>query len=507
MKVIQLTPQDNVAVLVDAGKKGDSVDNIPDLTLQEDIPQSHKITLTNVKKGEPIKRYGVVLGYALKNFPKGSWINETSLKLPKSPALDALHANPSFKEPNNIRKVKQDTFMGFANDDDFSPYSGTRNILAIHTTVQCVIGIVNAAITKIKQDLLPKYPYVDDVIAINHQYGCGVAINAENAAIPINALRNLLYHPNFGGQIMCVSLGCEKLTPKMLLQDKFSPENLVILQSQHGFKEMIDAIVHMADKKLAKLNERRRTPQPLDKLLIGLQCGGSDAFSGVSGNTSVGYAADMLVKAGASVMFSEVSEVRDGVQFLANRITTPETCEKFRNQVSWYDNYLAQGKVDRSANPSPGNKAGGLSTIVEKSMGSIAKSGSLEIKEVLTPGERPSKRGLIFAATPASDLVCGTMQMCSGATLQVFVTGRGTPYGLAALPVLKLCTRNELKEKWHDVIDINTGSVLTDGTSIEDMGENVCNTILRVASGDQQPFTEQYGIYNDICLFNPTPNT
>ncbi|MFD1484480.1 UxaA family hydrolase [Lacticaseibacillus baoqingensis] len=507
MKVIQLTPQDNVAVLVEPGKKGDRVDNIPDLVLQEDIPQSHKITLEDVKKGEPIRRYGVVLGYALKDFPKGSWINETSLKLPASPALDALHANPDFKEPQNIRPVKQNYFMGFANDPEFSEYSGTRNILAIHTTVQCTIGIVNAAIKKIKQDLMQKYPNVDDVIAINHQYGCGVAINAENADIPINSLRHLLHHPNFGGQIMCVSLGCEKLTPQMLLGDYCQPENLVILQEQHGFKGMIDAIYNMADKKLAKLNQRTRTKQPLSKLLIGLQCGGSDAFSGVSGNTSVGYAADMLVKAGATVMFSEVTEVRDGVQFIANRITTPETCEKFKEQVGWYDDYLAKAKVDRSANPSPGNKKGGLSTIVEKSMGSIAKSGSLEIKEVLTPGEIPSKHGMIFAATPASDLVCGTEQMCSGATLQVFVTGRGTPYGLAALPVLKVCTRNELKEKWHDVIDINTGSVLTDDTSIQDMGESICNTILKVAGGTQKPFTEQYGIYNDICLFNPAPNT
>jgi galactarate dehydratase len=507
VKVIQLTPQDNVAVLVEPGKKGDHVDNIDDLVLQEDIPQSHKITLTDIKQGEPIRRYGVVLGYALHDFPKGSWINETSLKLPPSPALDALRANPDFKEPENIRAPKTPYFMGYANDPSFSEYSGTRNILAIHTTVQCVIGIVNAAIVKIKNQLMAKYPNVDDVIAINHQYGCGVAINAENAEIPINGLRNLLHHPNFGGQIMCVSLGCEKLTPQMLLQDQCTPDNLVILQAQHGFKGMIDAIFNMADKKLAKLNERKRTKQPLDKLLIGLQCGGSDAFSGVSGNTSVGYAADMLVKAGATVMFSEVSEVRDGVEFIANRITSPETCNVFKQQVSWYDNYLAKGKVDRSANPSPGNKKGGLSTIVEKSMGSIAKSGSLEVKEVLTPGGIPTKHGMIFAATPASDLVCGTMQMCSGATLQVFVTGRGTPYGLAALPVLKVCTRNELKEKWPDVIDINTGSVLTDDTSIEDMGESICDTILNVASGTDKPFTEQYGIYNDICLFNPAPIT
>lgn len=504
MKVIQLTNKDNVAVLVQAGKRGEHVDGL-DITLQEDIPQSHKITLVDIPKGEPIIRYGVVLGYALKDTKKGSWINEDSLRLPPSPVLASLKANPDFKETDDIRRPKVTTFDGFSNTH--SEFSGTRNILAIHTTVQCVIGIVNAALKKIKEELLASYPNVDDVIVINHQYGCGVAINAENANIPINGLRNLLKHPNFGGEIMCVSLGCEKLTPQMLLGDDCTPENLVILQEQNGFQGMIDAIYDMAKIKLEHLNKRTRTPQPISKLLIGLQCGGSDAFSGISGNPSVGYAADMLVKAGATVMFSEVTEVRDGVQFIAHRITDNATCEKFKDEISWYDDYLEKGKVDRSANPSPGNKKGGLSTIVEKAMGSIAKSGSLEIQQVLSPGEIPTKHGMIFAATPASDLVCGTMQMCSGATLQMFITGRGTPYGLAALPVVKVCTRTDLKEKWHDVIDINTGSVLTDGTSIADMGEQICDTILNVASGREKPFTEQFGIYNDVCLFNPAPIT
>lgn len=504
MKTVKLTTKDNVAVLIEASHKGDVVEG--DVVLLEDIPQSHKVALHDLPAGAPVIRYGVILGYTLSNVQRGSWIDETMLALPKSPDLETLTANPAFKEPVDTRVPQQLTFDGYENDH--SAFAGTRNILAIHTTVQCVVGVVNLAAKKIKEELLPKYPHVDDVIVINHQYGCGVAINAENAHIPINGLRNLLQHPNFGGEVMAVSLGCEKLTPEMMLSKELcTPENLIVLQEVNGFAEMMKAICAMAEAKLKKLNQRRRTKQPLSKLLVGLQCGGSDAFSGVSGNTSVGYAADMLVKAGATVMFSEVTEVRDGVQFIANRITTEATCSKLRNEMSWYDEYLEKNKVDRSANPSPGNKKGGLSNIVEKAMGSIAKSGSMEVKQVLSPGEIPTEQGLIFAATPASDLVCGTMQMCSGATLQVFVTGRGTPYGLAALPVIKLCTRSDLHDKWHDIIDINTGPVLTEGRSIEDMGAEVCQYMLEVASGRQKPFTEQYGIFNDICLFNPAPIT
>lgn len=504
VKTVKLTGEDNVAVLVQDGKKGDRVNE--DIILLEDIPQSHKVALRDLPKGAEVIRYGVVLGYTLAPVKKGEWIDETMLELPASPDLASLKANPDFKNPEDVRVPKELTFDGY--DNPGSPFAGTRNILAIHTTVQCVIGVVNVALKKIQAELLPKYPNVDDVIVINHQYGCGVAISAEDADIPISGLRNLLKHPNFGGEIMAVALGCEKLTPQMLLsEENCTPENLIVLQACDGFAAMNDAIYSMADKKMARLNQRKRTRQPLSKLLIGLQCGGSDAFSGVSGNTSVGYAADMLVKSGATVMFSEVTEVRDGVQFIAQRITTPETCTKLQKEMSWYDHYLEKNKVDRSANPTPGNKKGGLSNIVEKAMGSIAKSGRMEVRQVLSPGEIPTQRGMIFAATPASDLVCGTMQMCSGATLQVFVTGRGTPYGLAALPVIKLCTRSELHDKWHDIIDINTGAVLTEGKSIEDMGEEVCQFILDVASGKKKPFTEQYGIHNDICLFNPAPIT
>ena len=238
-----------------------------------------------------------------------------------------------------------------------------------------------------------------------------------------------------------------------------------------------------------------------------MQCGGSDAFSGITANPAAGYAADMLVKAGATVLFSEVTEVRDGIEFLAHRAVNDQVGCALAREMRWYDNYLESGGADRSANPTPGNKKGGLSNIVEKAMGSIAKSGTSPIVEVLSPGERPTRHGLIYAATPASDIVCGPMQLASGITLQVFMTGRGTPYGLAAAPVVKVSSSTNLKEMWPDLIDINAGTIATGDATIEEVGTELYKFILDVASGRKQSFAEKWKLYNDLCIFNPAPIT
>ena len=396
--------------------------------------------------------------------------------------------------------------MGYRNPE--GGYAGTRNILGIQTTVQCVQGVLDVAVERMRRELLPKYPNVDDIVPINHAYGCGVAINAPEAVIPIRALQNLCHHPNFGGQLMVVSLGCEKLTVDRLVgPEANTPENVVVLQDCKGFEAMMSAIFSMAERKLRVLNERRREELPLSDLIIGMQCGGSDAFSGVSANPSAGYAADMLVQAGATVLFSEVTEVRDGVHLIAERCVSQEVRDKLVSEMRWYDRYLAEGEVDRSANPTPGNKKGGLSNIVEKAMGSIAKSGTSPIVEVLSPAERPRAHGMIYAATPASDIVCGPCQLASGIGLQVFMTGRGTPYGLAAAPVIKVCSRNEMKDQWPDIIDVSAGDVVTGEKTIAEVGTELFNKIINVASGRDQPFAERYRLHNYLCIFNPAPIT
>jgi galactarate dehydratase len=266
----------------------------------------------------------------------------------------------------------------------------------------------------------------------------------------------------------------------------------------------------MAEKKLAKLNRRKRIPLPLEKLCIGIQCGGSDAFSGVTANPAAGYASDLLVRAGGTVLFSEVSEVRDAFWLIANRCKTKKIYSKFIDEMRWYDNYLKRGGAGTDANPSPGNKAGGLANITEKTMGAIAKSGSALITGVLSPGEQVNdakSRGLIFAATPASDFVCGPLQLASGITLQVFTTGRGTPYGLAAAPVIKIGSRTEIKNLWDDLIDIDAGTIADGSETISQTGKKIFKMIVETASGRSRPFAERYRLFNDICLFDPAPLT
>lgn len=499
---IQINEKDNVVIAVQEIKQGTEL--LPGIVTLSDIPQGHKIALQDIPANGEIIRYGVVLGYAIAPIAKGQWINEHMLRLPDPPGLDDMPWGVNIK--TDLPKATVKTWWGYRNPE--GGYAGTRNILGIQTTVQCVKGVLDAAVARIKRDLLPKYPHVDDVVAINHAYGCGVAINAPEAKVPIRALRNLCHHPNFGGQLMVVALGCEKLTADMLVgPENNTPENVIVLQDNKGFEANISAIMAMAEKKLAVLEQRRREELPLSDLMIGLQCGGSDAFSGVTANPSTGYAADMLVQAGATVLFSEVTEVRDGVHLIAERCVSAEVRDKLAAEMRWYDNYLSEGNVDRSANPTPGNKKGGLSNIVEKAMGSIAKSGSSPVVEVLSPAEQPQKHGVIFAATPASDFVCGSCQLASGIGLQVFMTGRGTPYGLAAAPVIKICSRSELKEQWHDLIDLDAGQVATGHMTIQEMGSEIFHYIIDVASGLKKPYAEQYHLDNDLCIFNPAPIT
>jgi galactarate dehydratase len=227
----------------------------------------------------------------------------------------------------------------------------------------------------------------------------------------------------------------------------------------------------------------------------------------VTANPAVGFCTDLLVKAGASVMFSETTEVRDGIAQLTSRASTSEVAQKMIDEMTWYDAYLQRGSADRSANTTPGNKAGGLSNIVEKAMGSIVKSGSQAISGVLSPGEKLKTKGLTYCATPASDFICGTLQLAAGMNLHVFTTGRGTPYGLAEVPVIKVATRTDLARRWHDLMDINAGTIADDSKSIADVGWEMFHLMLEVASGRKKTWAEHWKLHNALTLFNPAPVT
>ena len=509
---IKMDERDNVAIVVnDGGLPADTV--FPSgLKLVEKIPQAHKVALVPIAKGEAVRRYNVTIGIALKDIPAGSWVHERLLEMPNARGLDNLPIATVKPEP--MPTLEGYTFEGYRNADGSV---GTRNILAITTTVQCVSGVVDFAVKRIKEELLPKFPHVDDVVGLEHTYGCGVAIDADGAEIPIRTLRNISLNPNFGGEVMVVSLGCEKLQPERLMPPGAIPINdqrgevldVVCLQDDAhvGFMSMIESIMKTAEKHLQRLNLRRRETVPASELVVGVQCGGSDAFSGVTANPAVGYCTDLLVRAGATVMFSEVTEVRDGIDQLTSRATTPEVAQAMIDEMAWYDAYLARGKADRSANTTPGNKKGGLSNIVEKAMGSIVKSGKSPISGVLKPGDKLKQKGLIYAATPASDFICGTLQLAAGMNLHVFTTGRGTPYGLAEVPVIKVATRTDLANRWHDLMDINAGTIADGSKTIEDVGLEMFQLMLDVASGRKKTWAEHWKLHNALVLFNPAPVT
>ncbi|WCM90276.1 galactarate dehydratase [Acidovorax sp. NCPPB 3576] len=518
---IKMHAADNVAIVANDGGLSAGTVLASGLALIDRVPQAHKVALEDIPQGGAVRRYNVPIGYAIRPIPAGSWVHERLLHMPDALSLEGLPLATVRPEP--LPALTGYTFEGYRNADGSV---GTRNILAITQTVQCVAGVTEFAVARIKAELLPRFPNVDDVVALEHTYGCGVAIDAPDAVIPIRTLRNISLNPNFGGEVMVVSLGCEKLQPERLLPPGSIPLvdersvadvgtsaepklDVVCLQDDAhvGFMSMIDSVMRQAEKHLERLNARRRETVPAAELVVGVQCGGSDAFSGVTANPAVGFCTDLLVRAGATVMFSEVTEVRDGIDQLTSRASTPEVAQAMIREMAWYDAYLDKGRVDRSANTTPGNKKGGLSNIVEKAMGSIVKSGSAPISGVVSPGDKATQKGLLYAATPASDFICGTLQLAAGMNLHVFTTGRGTPYGLAEVPVIKVATRSDLARRWHDLMDINAGRIADGQASIEDVGWEMFHLMLEVASGRKKTWAEHWKLHNALVLFNPAPVT
>ncbi|GAB4042780.1 MAG: galactarate dehydratase [Rubrivivax sp.] len=502
--LVRMHAGDNVAIVGNEGGLPAGTVLPGGVVLKERVPQAHKVALADLAAGDPVRRYGAVIGHALAPIAAGQWVHEQRLRLP--PAR-ALHGLPMATAPRPApAPLEGFSFQGYRNADGSV---GTRNLLAISTTVQCVAGVLDVALERIRRDLLPRFPNVDGVVGLEHAYGCGVAIDAPGAEIPVRTLRHLARNPNFGGEVMLVSLGCEKLQPERLLPPGSIPiaYGHVRLQDEDGFGAQVARIVRQAETHLERLDRRRRETVPASALVVGVQCGGSDAFSGVTANPAVGACTDLLVRAGATVLFSETTEVRDAVEQLTARAATPEVAQRIVDEMAWYDAYLARGGVDRSANTTPGNKAGGLSNIVEKALGSIVKSGTAPISGVLSPGEHLEGRtGLFYAATPASDFICGTLQLAAGMNLHVFTTGRGTPYGLAACPVVKVATRSELARRWHDLMDVDAGRIASGESTIEDMGWELFHRLLATASGERT-WAEVHGIANDLVLFNPAPVT
>lgn len=503
--VIVVNDADNVGIVAVPGGLQEGTLIMSGVRTTGHVPMGHKLALQPIVRGEAIIRYGEAIGHALNDIGAGERIEESMISLPAPPDLQSIPLPR--KRDFRPEPLGEFTFMGYRNSDGSV---GTRNLLGISTSVQCVAGFTRYVENRIREELLPDYPNVDGVVSINHTYGCGVAIDAPAAIIPIRTLRNIISNPNFGEEVLLVGLGCEKLQPERLVSGiRHNAADLFFLQhdSLHGFGEMVGGIMKLARLRLEKLNGRRRVECPASDLVVGMQCGGSDVFSGITSNPAAGFAADLIVRAGGSVMFSEVTEVRDAIHLLVPRAVDEKVGKALLEQMEWYDEYLRRGRADRSANPSPGNKRGGLSNVVEKALGSIAKSGTSPIVDVIGPGEKIRRNGLTFAATPANDFICGTLQLAAGMNMHVFMTGRGSPYGLSMVPVIKVSSNSGLSKKWPDLIDLDAGVIAAGNKTIEETGWELFRLILDVASGNKQVATDKIGLYNDLAIFNPGPVT
>lgn len=335
---IKVDEQDNVAIVVNDNGLPAGTRFSCGLELVEMVPQGHKVALNDIAKGESIIRYGEIIGYAVKDIPQGSWIEESLVELPEAPALETLPLATSV--PPAMPPLEGYTFEGYRNADGSV---GTKNLLGITTSVQCVAGVVDYVVKLIERDLLPKYPNVDGVVGLNHLYGCGVAINAPAAVVPIRTIHNLALNPNFGGEVMVIGLGCEKLQPERLLEGTPDTQKIILKDSpivrlqdeQHmGFGAMVQEIMRVAEIHLQRLNARTRETCPASELVVGMQCGGSDAFSGVTANPAVGFASDLLVRAGATVMFSEVTEVRDAIHLLTPRAIDEQVGKRLLEEMA-----------------------------------------------------------------------------------------------------------------------------------------------------------------------------
>lgn len=501
MNIIRLNDSDNIAIAADETGlfKGDVVLN--DLAVKEAIPFGNKIALLPIYAGEGIYKAGYLISYALQDIEPGTLVNERNTIHMEPIALDKLTFDSLVKKKSGSAKLNR-SFMGYKNDDGSV---GTRNYLCITTTVQCVAGVVERACEIVNQDFIADYENVDGIVAAVHAYGCGVAIKAPDAHIPINTINNIAKNPNFGGRKMVIGLGCEKLTKEHLNLGSYK---FLKLQDEevNNFSALLDTVVTAIKDELAFLNQRKRVKCDISELKIAMQCGGSDAFSGLTANPLLGRLSDLMVNSGATTIFSEITEVRDAIELIASKCSTQAVHNKLIEGLKWYDNYLSKGGVDTKANTTPGNRDGGLSNIREKSLGSIMKSGLADISDIIFPGDRVVNKGLNFLAGPSSDFVCGTLYLAAGANLQLFTTGRGTPYSLKGLPTIKLASNSQLANKWNEIIDFDAGKLLTTESNFDLMTKELLELVIRIANGEETK-AEKNKTFNQLTLFNPAPIT
>lgn len=487
-KYIQINPADNVIVAIDPLSAGDNITvGTTPITVSEDIPAGHKVALQDFRTGDPVIKYGFPIGHARNDIPTGSWVNEKNIKT----NLEGLQ-DYTWQPQETVLNIPDQglTFNGYRRKNGDV---GIRNEIWIIPTVGCVNGIVNQLAETLRRETSGKD--IDAIVAFPHNYGCSQLGNDHENTRKI--LRDMVKHPN-AGAVLVVGLGCENNQPDSFREflGEYDTDRVRFLVCQQVEDEQEEGM-KLLHELYAIASADKRTSVPLSELRVGLKCGGSDGFSGITANPLLGVFSDFLVAQGGTTVLTEVPEMFGAETLLMNRCETEELFNKTVHLINDFKSYFLENKQPVYENPSPGNKAGGISTLEEKSLGCTQKSGKSAVKDVLMYGDRLSTKGLNLLSAPGNDLVASTALAASGCHLVLFTTGRGTPFG-TFVPTVKISTNSPLAKNKPGWIDFNAGT-LTEGVSMDALCKQFTKFILNVAEG-KQTNNEQKG-YREIALF------
>ncbi len=494
---IHLHPDDEVAVA--------RVPLAPGLRLQTPagevrvsrlIPTGHKVALRAIEAGAAVHKYGQVIGFATAPIAPGNHVHSHNLGVGSLTHDYAIGADVRPVEP--VPAAERRTFMGFRRPDG---RVGTRNYVAVISTVNCSASTVRAIADRFRGDALRDYPTVDGVIGLTHKGGCGARYGSGEVALLQRTLAGVARHPNVAAYVF-VGLGCEvnqigDLVGSQGLDEDHPP--LLVIQDEGGLLETVEAGVKAVTGLLPRAAAYRREEVPASELVVALQCGGSDAWSGVTANPALGRAVDMLVRQGGTAALGETTEVYGAEHLLTRRSSSPEVAAKLLERIRWWEEYTARNNCEIDNNPAPGNKLGGLTTIYEKSLGAVAKSGTTPLNGVYEYAERITARGFVHVDSPGYDPISVTGQVASGCNLVVFTTGRGSCFGCKPSPSLKVATNSALYQKMSNDMDIDAGKIV-EGGSIDEVGAEIFEKMLAVASGERSK-SERHGIGEEE--FNP----
>lgn len=491
MAFIRIHPADNVVIARRQLVSGTRLEG-EGVTVQGLVPPGHKVAVRAIAAGEPVRRYNQIIGVARQAIAAGQHVHTHNLEFSE---FERDYAVGQGAHPTDY-VAQPATFDGIVRADG---RIATRNYIGILTSVNCSATVARAIADHFRRDIHPDAlaacPNVDGVVALTHGAGCATGSEGEPLKVLRRTLGGYARHANFGG-LMVVGLGCETNQIGGLMEQEGLRESGLLhtfnIQDTGGTRKTVARGIELVERMLDQANQVRRQQVPASHLTVGLQCGGSDGYSGISANPALGAAVDLLVRHGGTAILSETPEIYGGEHLLTRRAQTPAVAEKLLARVRWWEDYCARNDAEMDNNPSAGNKAGGLTTILEKSLGAIAKSGTTNLTDVFEYAEPVRTRGLVFMDTPGYDPVSATGQVAGGANLICFTTGRGSAYGCAPAPSLKLSTNTALWQRQSDDIDINCGDVVDGAQSVAQMGERIFQLMLQTASG-RRTRSEEHG--------------